>query len=166
MDIALRRWTTDDRKVLTDMCNAVERRYLTDRMPFPYTEDDADWWLRMVADHEGTQGIYRAVVVDGQVVGSVSVEKKEDVYGKDGEIGYFLNRDQWTQGVMTEAVRQILPMAFAELDLIRITGLVNAPNWASRKVLEKNGFVLEGIMKQAVVKAEQIDDLCIYGKLK
>lgn len=166
MDIALRRWTTDDRKVLTDMCNAVERRYLTDRMPFPYTEDDADWWLRMVADHEGKQGIYRAVMVDGQVVGSVSVEKKEDVYGKDGEIGYFLNRDQWTQGLMTEAVRQILPIAFAELDLIRITGLVNAPNWASRKVLEKNGFVLEGIMKQAVVKAEQIDDLCIYGKLK
>lgn len=166
MDIALRRWTTDDRKVLTDMCNAVERRYLTDRMPFPYTEDDADWWLRMVADHEGKQGIYRAVMVDGQVVGSVSVEKKEDVYGKDAEIGYFLNRDQWTQGLMTEAVRQILPMAFAELDLIRITGLVNAPNWASRKVLEKNGFVLEGIMKQAVVKAEQIDDLCIYGKLK
>ncbi len=67
---------------------------------------------------------------------------------------------------MTEAVRQICEIAFRELDILRITGLVYEPNVASRKVLEKNGFLLEGIMKDAVVKNGSVFNLCIYGKLK
>lgn len=67
---------------------------------------------------------------------------------------------------MTEAVRQICDTAFRGQDIIRITGLVYEPNTASRKVLEKNGFVLEGVMKNAVIKNGNIYDLCIYGKLK
>ena len=47
-----------------------------------------------------------------------------------------------------------------------ITALVYEPNIASRKVLEKNRFVLEGKMKQAVVKAGKVYDLCIYGKYR
>ena len=67
---------------------------------------------------------------------------------------------------MTESVRQICELAFQELDIIRITGLVYEPNLASRTVLEKNGFLLEGVMKNAVIKNTNIFDLCIYGKIK
>ena len=67
---------------------------------------------------------------------------------------------------MTEAVRQICETAFEELDILRITGLVYEPNTGSRKVLEKNGFSLEGIQKQAVKKGDNVYDLCIYGKVK
>ena len=66
---------------------------------------------------------------------------------------------------MTEAARQICELAFASLDIIRITGLVYEPNIASRRVLEKNGFTLEGMMKNAVVKDGNVYDLCVYGKL-
>lgn len=66
---------------------------------------------------------------------------------------------------MTEAARQICRLAFEALDIIRITGLVYEPNIASRRVLEKNGFTLEGIMKNAVVKDGNVYDLCVYGKL-
>ena len=75
-----------------------------------------------------------------------------------------LKEEYYSQGIMTEAVRQICPLAYKELDLIRITGLVYAPNIPSRKVLEKNGFVLEGVMKKAVTKGDKVYDLCIYGK--
>jgi len=67
---------------------------------------------------------------------------------------------------MSEALRQICELAFQELDILRISGLVYEPNAASRRVLEKNGFVLEGTMKQAVIKDEKIYDLCVYGKIK
>ena len=67
---------------------------------------------------------------------------------------------------MTEAVKQICEIAFRELNILRITGLVYDPNVASKKVLERNGFVLEGVMKSAVMKDEVLTDLCIYGKLK
>ena len=45
---------------------------------------------------------------------------------------------------MTEAVRQICAAVFLELDIIRITGLVYAPNVASQRALEKNSFRREG----------------------
>lgn len=94
------------------------------------------------------------------------MSKKSDVYEKDSEIGYYLLTPDWSKGIMTEAVRQICEIAFSELPIIRITALVNQPNIASCKVLERNDFTLEGIMRQAVVKDSNIYDLCIYGKLK
>jgi len=44
--------------------------------------------------------------------------------------------------------------------------LVYEPNIASRRVLEKNDFILEGVMKNAVVKNNNIYNLCVYGMLK
>ncbi|MCC2816177.1 GNAT family N-acetyltransferase [Lachnoclostridium pacaense] len=164
--IELRKWTVNDKESLMAICNAADRSYLTGRLPFPYTEADADWWLKMVEGHDGKDGIFRSVSVDGMIVGNISVEQKSDVYGKDAEIGYLLITEKWSQGIMTEAVGQICDIAFSSLDIIRITGLVYEPNSGSRRVLEKNGFLLEGILKNAVVKEGRVYDLCVYGKLK
>ncbi len=68
------------------------------------------------------------------------------------------------RGVMTEAVAQICELVFEQLDIVHITGNVCAPNVASQRVLLKNGFLLEGIMKQAVYKDAQLRNLHIYGK--
>lgn len=164
--IELRKWTVNDKESLMAICNAADRSYLSGRLPFPYTEADADWWLKMVEGHDGKDGIFRSVSVDGMIVGNISVEQKSDVYGKDAEIGYLLITEKWSQGIMTEAVGQICDIAFSSLDIIRITGLVYEPNSGSRRVLEKNGFLLEGTMKNAVVKEGRVYDLCVYGKLK
>lgn len=166
MNIELKKWSMDDKASLAKICNEVERNYLSNRVPFPYTEADAEWWLGVACKQEGKEGVFRSVSVDGEIVGNISVEKKADVYGQDGELGYFLVTKKWSKGIMTEAVRQICETAFMDLDIIRITGLVYEPNIASRRVLEKNGFTLEGIMKNAVVKGEAVYHLCIYGKLK
>ena len=166
MKIELVKWTPALKQDLINICNLVDRSFLSNRLPYPYTEESADWWLGMVSEQDGKEGIFRAVVVDDKVVGNISVEQKSDVYCKDGEIGYLLLTEYWSKGVMTEAVRQICDVAFAELDLVRITGLVYAPNVASQRVLEKNGFVQEGTQKNAVYKNGQLYDLYLYGKLK
>lgn len=166
MNIQLKPWSMDDKENLIGLCNAVDRRYLSNRLPYPYTEESADWWLNMVLQHEGKDAVFRAIVADRKIIGNISVERKEDVYEKDAEIGYMLCSGEWSKGIMTYAVRQICKIAFSELDIIRITGMVYEPNIASRRVLEKNQFVLEGIMKNAVVKDENIYDLCIYGLVR
>ena len=148
------------------VCNGVDRTFLSNRMPDPYTEEAADWWLGMVAEHDGKDGVFRAVVVDGKVAGNISVEQKADVYCRDAEIGYCLLEEYRSRGIMTEAARRICELAFSELDLVRITGLVYAPNAASQRVLEKNGFVREGVQRNAVFKNGRIWDLCLYGKLR
>ena len=124
-------------------CNAVDRTFLSDRLPYPYTEADADWWLGMVAENEGKEGAWRAIVVDGQIVGSISVERM-------------------AEGIGTEAVRQICGIAFQELALERIIGEVFPENLASARVLEKNGFRLEGTKVGAVVKGGTAVDVRVY----
>ena len=166
MSIELVKWSPALKQDLINICNLVDRAFLSNRLPYPYTEDSADWWLGMVSEQDGKDGVFRAIVADGSVVGNISVEKKSDVYCKDGEIGYLLLTEHWSKGIMTEAVRQICDVAFSELDLVRITALVYEPNVASQRVLQKNGFVQEGIQKKAVYKNGQLYDLYLYGKLK
>ena len=66
MNIELRQWIMSDSKELTALCNAVDRSFLSDRLPYPYTEEDAKAWLNMVAQNDSVTGIYRAIVMDGQ----------------------------------------------------------------------------------------------------
>ena len=166
MKVELQKWTIDHKEDLIRICNEADRSFLSGRLPYPYTEEAADWWLGMVSEHDGRDGVFRAVVADGAIVGNITVEQKADVYCKDGDIGYLLLTEYWSKGIMTEAVRLICEEAFSLLDIVRITGLVYAPNIASQRVLEKNGFVREGLQRNAVYKNGRISDLCLYGKLK
>ena len=166
MEILLKKWNSELKYDLMEVCNNVERSYLSNRLPYPYTEEDADWWLSMASEHDGKDGLFRAIVVNDKVVGNISIEQKTDVYCKDCEIGYMLLTDYYSKGIMTEAVRLICEEAFNELDIVRITGLVYAPNTASQRVLEKNGFIKEGVQKDAAYKDEKIYDLFLYGKVK
>ena len=164
MTITLHNWKTDDKLVLMALCNAVDRTFLSDRLPNPYTETDADWWLGMVAGNDGKEGVWRAIVVDGQVVGSISVERMANENRSVGSIGYMILTPFWSQGIGTEAVRQICGIAFRELALERIIGEVFPENLASARVLEKNGFRLEGTMVGAVVKGGKVMDVRVYVK--
>lgn len=140
MAITLHTWNTRGKPALMALCNAVDRTYLSDRLPYPYTEADADWWLGMVDGNDGKDGVWRAIVVDGQVVGSISVERMANENRSVGSIGYMILTPFWSQGIGTEAVRQICGIAFRELALERIIGEVFPENLASARVLEKNGF--------------------------
>ena len=166
MLVTLQEWTLDRREDLIRICNEVDRSYLAERLPYPYTEGDAAWWLGRVAEQEGKEGVFRAILADGKVVGNISVERKSDVYCRDGELGYLLTPAYAGMGIMTEAVRKMCEVAYTELDLLRMTALVYAPNIASIRVLEKNGFLQEGFMKRAVYKKGKVYDLCIFGRLR
>lgn len=166
MKIELRKYTEKDKDGLITLCNQADRTYLSGRLPLPYTESDADWWIHMVSERDGKYGLYRMIFADGKPVGNISVEKKSDVFEKDADLGYMIFTEQWSKGITTEAVRQICKLAFSKLDIIRISGSVFEPNTASRRVLEKNGFQQEGIIRKAAVKEGNVYDMCLYGLLK
>ena len=97
MIITLHTWTPADKPALMALCNAVDRTFLSDRLPYPYTEADADWWLGIVAGNDGKEGVWRAIVVDGQVVGSISVERMANENRSVGSIGYMILTPFWSQ---------------------------------------------------------------------
>lgn len=164
MNIRFIPWTLELKGELVSICNAVDRSYLSDRMPFPYMIQDAVSWLGYVADSQknGT-GIFRAIEVDGEIVGAVSVERKGDICKIDGELGYYLLSDYWNKGIMTRVISEFVPLCFETLDIVRITAHVLAPNVASAKVLAHNGFSHEGTLRNGAIKNDKIYDLMIWG---
>ena len=96
----------------------------------------------------------------------ISVEKRNDIFRKDGELGYFLLTEYWSKGIATEAARQICRLAFEKLDIIRISGNYFEPNIASGRVMEKVGFKHEGKKINAAVKGEKVYNLHLMGLLK
>ena len=64
MNIELKNWSSEDKQSLIKICNAIDRTYLSDRIPDPYTAESADWWLVMVNKSEEKDGIFRKIVVD------------------------------------------------------------------------------------------------------
>ncbi|MGN0452493.1 MAG: GNAT family N-acetyltransferase [Ruminococcus sp.] len=167
MKIEIIKQTPEHKAELIEICNGADRRFLSDRLPYPYTEADADRWLDNVKNKEEKgEGLFRFVAVDGKAVGTITFEKADDIRKRDGELGYMLLNRYHGKGIMTEAARLLCNEAFEKLDIIRITAMVYEPNTASRRVLEKNGFELEGLLKNAVTKDGNTLNLCIFGKLK
>jgi ribosomal-protein-alanine N-acetyltransferase len=63
------------------------------------------------------------------------------------EIGYELLPEFWNRGYMTEALQPLLSFAFDELQLHTITANIDPNHIASKRVLEKLGFVQEALFR-------------------
>ncbi|MEK5232190.1 GNAT family protein [Lysinibacillus sp. FSL K6-0232] len=81
-------------------------------------------------------------------------------------IGYYLAEDAWGKGIATEAVATIVKFLLEEVQINRIQAEVMPLNEASKKVLVKNGFLKEGLLRQAAIwSGKGVIDLEIYGLL-
>lgn len=166
--VTLKKLDLGDKAALTYVCNNIDRRWLSNRLPNPYSEDNAEWYINHCAEQEEKKlGVYRLILADEKVVGNMSVDVKDTVLSaKTGEIGYFIANEYQNLGIMTEAVKQLCRIAFSELDILRISARVFEPNMASRRVLENAGFELEGILKNELYKNGKAYSDCVYGLIK
>lgn len=101
----------------------------------------------------------------GRLIGIVSLNRV-DFDHQCAELGYWLGRQYWGQGLTTEAVGLLLPFAFRDLKLFRIYACTFGPNLASQKVLQKCGFQQEGTLRQAVIRNKKRHDFLNFGLLK
>jgi len=82
-------------------------------------------------------------------------------------IGYFLGEAHWGRGTATKAVRMLLEFLFTDVNINRIQANVMPVNENSKKVLLKNGFIKEGMLRQATIwSGKGVIDLEIYSILK
>lgn len=160
----LRPWKAEDASSIEQYAKSAKvAANLRDAFPHPYTAKDAEWFVDSCLNGNEEVQLCRAIEVDGKAVGSISLLRQNDVYQKSAELGYWLGEPFWGRGIMTEAVRQICEEAFARYDIVRIFAEPFAYNMGSRRVLEKAGFQLEGILKKSVYKNGVIGDSCIYA---
>ncbi len=168
MDFLLRKWEKSDaQSVVCGINNHNVQKWLRDGLAFPYTIADAISFIEdMCLKADPERDIMLTIDVDGEAVGSIGVFKKDNVYAKSAELGYWLAEPFWGCGIMTRAVRQMCTIAFGTLDIVRIFAEPFAENIRSRKVLENAGFRLEGILERSVYKEGHLQDGCVYALLK
>lgn len=105
-----------------------------------------------------------AIDVNGEYAGGISIH--HIVKNHMCHITYNLGEKYRGKGIVSEAVKLICEYAFKKYKLIRIEAGVREYNIASIKLLEKNGFKLEGIKKKAVMKNGKYYNDFIYAKVK
>lgn len=76
-----------------------------------------------------------------QMIGSIKFEKIDEIK-KEAEIGYFLNKAYWSQGLMTEAVMRLRDLSIEEFGLKQLSIVTHLENVASQKVALKSDFIL------------------------
>ena len=144
--------------------NPAIARNLRNVFPHPYTREDALFYIEKA--REGAWGYCQAIHYQDTVAGVINLIPQQDVYRHTAEIGYWLGEPYWHKGIMTEAIRLVCHHAFRQTGIIRIYAGVFSYNRYSAAALEKNGFVLEGIKKKAVLKYNELFDEHFYALLK
>lgn len=166
-NFTLRPWQEGDEESLAKHANNKKiADNLADRFPNPYTLKDAEEWIKLNLENEEKSNSNFTIIVDGNPVGGIGVEKKKDELSKTGVLGYWLGEEHWGKGIVSEAVRIIVEHAFNKMKLERIEARVFDYNKASSRVLEKNGFKQEGIMRKRALKHDKLYDEYFYAKLK
>ncbi len=135
---------------------------LRDHFPHPYTRADAQQWIQTVRERKPETNF--AIDVGGKAVGGISVMLHDDVERCSAEVGYWLGEAFWGQGIMTAVLRVVTDYAFKEFSLTRIYAVPFARSASSIKVLEKAGFVLEGVLRRSAVKDGVILDQLMYAR--
>jgi RimJ/RimL family protein N-acetyltransferase len=138
--------------------------HLLDRFPHPYTVEDAEQWLAHVGASSPASDL--AITLDGRLIGGVGVERRGDVWRFGGELGYWIGAAHWGHGYASEAVGAFVSYAFATFGLERIEARVFAPNLSSRRVLEKCGFRVEGVLRRAAFKEGRFLDAALFARLR
>lgn len=142
----IRDWKRDDALSIAQYAN--NRKIwinLRDAFPYPYTLDDAEAFLSRAI--ESVPRTFFAIATETEAIGSIALTPGQDVHRFTAELGYWLAEPFWGKGIMTEAIKMLSEYAFEKLGIHRIFAAPFATNPASARVLEKAGFILEGVLR-------------------
>jgi RimJ/RimL family protein N-acetyltransferase len=164
--VHLSEFRSSDKDALVEHLNDRDIYERTLRIPFPYTNADAEFWLALVAKITAEQGrpIHWAIrgSNDG-LIGGCGFESLAIGKSHEADIGYWLARPFWGRGIMTDVVKHVCQHAFKDLGLVKITAHVFVHNPASARVLQKCGFQQEGLLLKHFLKDEEYIDCRLFG---
>jgi [ribosomal protein S5]-alanine N-acetyltransferase len=139
--LTLRPLETSDRARLIKLANNWKVAKNLSKMPYPYTEAAADWWLGQQAGlWAGGKSLPLAITIADELIGGIGVGMRDDRNDDEWELGYWLGEPYWNRGYASEAAIALRDYAFATLGLERVVAGHYADNHASGRILTKLGF--------------------------
>ena len=129
-------------------------------------EIDAEQWLSKIVKETLQHDRCRnwAIRTFRQLIGGVGLVGISR--GENAEIGYWLAREFWGQGIMTQVVRRLCGFAFDQYELHRIYAQSFATNSASACVLKKSAFELEGTLRSHFFRDGNSCDVLFFGLMR
>ncbi|WP_200411013.1 GNAT family N-acetyltransferase [Virgibacillus salexigens] len=115
---------------------------------------------------EGT-GIRWGITLKGKdvVIGSCGFLNMQPRHYRT-EIGFELSKLYWGKGIAKEALNAVMSYGYKHFELERIEALIEPLNSASQRLVEKQGFTKEGILRHYEYTCGKFDDLYMYSMLK
>ncbi len=135
--------------------------------PFQNVADTKEIIISFSNRYEKDIGMAWAITLrgTGAFIGTCSWENI-DKHNFCGEIGYDLLKDYWGQGYMIESLKPMIEYGFTKYELNRIEAHTAAVNEASRRLLKRLGFSLDGISRESAFFRGAFRDGCLYSLLR
>ncbi|MBW2004220.1 MAG: GNAT family N-acetyltransferase [Deltaproteobacteria bacterium] len=116
---------------------------------FPNTDEIQEAFYRSITASKNDIQL-GVVIKDGEkLIGVVGIHNIDWIHRK-GEVSVVIgDQKSWGQGFATEAISLIIRHAFTKMNLRRLVAGTWASNIASRRCFEKNGFILEGTLRES-----------------
>jgi len=112
----------------------------TRRMPYPFSQGDAEQWVKTVSDKSEVVFLVTGKKT-GEILGAAGCGQMDE---NDLEVGYWIGEPHWGKGYATEAVQAVVDHVFDAGQVERLYGRCRVVNMASRRVLMKCGFQFAG----------------------
>ena len=141
----------------------------TANIPYPYKEVDAEFLIHEVVDKgfENETDFVFAIrnKENGLIMGLIGIHHWDKANQK-AEIGYWLGKEFWSKGYVTEAMAEVLAFGFKVLNLNKMFANFFPHNPASGRVMEKSGMRQEAVLRQEIYKNGKFLDFVRYSILK
>lgn len=118
-------------------------------------------------DRIDNTGITWAITLkgSGELIGTIGYYRLKKEHYR-GEIGYMLSPDHWGRGLMGEALEAAVACGFARFGFHSIEAVTDPRNTASNKLLERHGFVREGLFRENYYWNGEFLDSAVYSRLR
>lgn len=143
-----------------------DRAYLAQWLVWPEHGKDQEFFARFIEqslhDYALGKSMTCGIIYQGELVGNISFNTINHTL-KKVEIGYWLAQAQQGKGIVTKAVAEMIEIAFTQLDMEKVQVSAAEHNSPSRRVCERLGFTLEGVITRAENLNGRVVDHAIYG---
>lgn len=121
------------------------QKWIGHRYPYPYTKKDFQDFLKYsLKSWNDKEEFTFAIFINSEYAGNVGISLDEENISIKN-LGYWIGKQFWGKGYTTRTVALLVKFCFRKLNVRRIEAGVYEGNFGSMRVLQKNGFIQEGV---------------------
>jgi ribosomal-protein-alanine N-acetyltransferase len=164
--LSLRRADKNDASPILELRSNVETMKYIPRPLLKSTEDALEHIAMIDAKIENSEGINWAITLknDSKLIGIIGFYRIKSEHFR-AEIGYMILPAFSGNGIISEAINEVMNYGFNEIHLHSVEGIIDPNNLGSAKVLQKNGFIKEAHLKENEFYEGRFLDTVIYSRL-